>query len=80
MALRLDLIFCLGYPLPPIRETAVQTRVNRNAVSRVYLELEHRGLVQARQGSGFFVTKGGSERERNSWRRSGSTESRRTSN
>ena len=53
-----------GDRLPPIRETAVNTRVNRNTVSRAYLELEHQGLVQARQGSGFFVTQGGAEQER----------------
>jgi GntR family transcriptional regulator len=53
-----------GDRLPPIRETAVQTRVNRNTVSRAYLELEHLGLVQARQGSGFYVADGGTERER----------------
>jgi GntR family transcriptional regulator len=53
-----------GDRLPPIRETAVQTRVNRNTVGRAYLELEHQGLVQARQGSGFYVTDGGAERER----------------
>jgi GntR family transcriptional regulator len=52
-----------GDRLPPIRETAVQTRVNRNTVSRAYLELEHMGLVQARQGSGFFVTDLGEQRE-----------------
>lgn len=52
-----------GDRLPPIREAAIQTRVNRNTVSRAYLELEHQGLVQARQGSGVFVTKGGAERE-----------------
>ena len=52
-----------GDRLPPIRETAIQTRVNRNTVSRAYLELEHQGLVQARQGSGCFVTKGGAEQE-----------------
>ena len=53
-----------GDRLPPIRETAVQTRVNRNTVSRAYLELEHQGLVQARQGSGYFVTERGAEEER----------------
>lgn len=57
-----------GDRLPAIRETAVNTRVNRNTVSRAYLELEHQGLVQARQGSGFFVTKFGRERERQSRR------------
>ena len=53
-----------GDRLPTIRETAVQTRVNRNTVSRAYLELEHQGLVRARQGSGYFVTDDGDERER----------------
>ena len=53
-----------GDRLPAIRETAVQTRVNRNTVSRAYLELEHQGLVLARQGSGFYVTDDGAERER----------------
>ena len=53
-----------GDRLPAIRETAVQTRVNRNTVSRAYLELEHQGLVRARQGSGFYVTDDGAERER----------------
>ena len=53
-----------GDRLPTIRETAVQTRVNRNTVSRAYLELEHQGLVRARQGSGVYVTDDGAERER----------------
>ena len=53
-----------GDRLPAIRETAVQTRVNRNTVSRAYLELEHQGLILARQGSGFYVTDDGAERER----------------
>ena len=59
-----------GDRLPPIRKTAVQTRVNRNTVSRAYLELEHQGLVQARQGSGFFVSEGGAEQERSARRAS----------
>jgi len=53
-----------GDRLPAIRETAVQTRVNRNTVSRAYLELEHQGLVRARQGSGYYVRDDGAERER----------------
>ncbi len=53
-----------GDRLPTIREMAVQTRVNRNTVSRAYLELEHQGLVRARQGSGVYVTDDGAERER----------------
>jgi GntR family transcriptional regulator len=53
-----------GDRLPPIRQTAVNSRVNRNTVSRAYLELEHQGLIQARQGSGFYVTEGGGEPQR----------------
>lgn len=53
-----------GDRLPPVREAAMQTRVNRNTVSRAYLELEHQGLVRARQGSGVFVTERGAEQER----------------
>ena len=53
-----------GDRLPAIRETAIQTRVNRNTVSRAYLELEHQGLVRARQGSGFYVTDDGADIER----------------
>ncbi len=48
-----------GDKLPTIREAAVQARVNRNTVSRAYLELEHMGVVRARQGAGCFVTDDG---------------------
>lgn len=53
-----------GDQLPTIRETAVQARVNRNTVSRAYLELEHQGLVRNRQGAGCFVTRDGPSVER----------------
>ena len=53
-----------GDRVPAIRETAVQARVNRNTVGRAYLELEHQGLLRGRQGSGFYVTDNGTERER----------------
>ena len=62
-----------GDRLPAIREMAVQTRVNRNTVSRAYLELEHQGLVRARQGSGFYVTDDGADVERLMRRRALST-------
>ena len=45
-----------GDQLPTIREAAIQARVNRNTVSRAYLELEHLGLVRTRQGSGCFIS------------------------
>ena len=53
-----------GDRVPAIRETAVQTRVNRNTVGKAYLELEHQGLLRGRQGSGFYVTDNGTKRER----------------
>ncbi len=53
-----------GDKLPTIREVAIQARVNRNTVSRSYLELEHLGLVYNRQGSGCFVSDEGPQRER----------------
>ncbi len=45
-----------GDKLPTIRDAAVQTRVNRNTISRAYQELENLGIVINRQGSGCFVT------------------------
>ncbi|MDD9890539.1 MAG: GntR family transcriptional regulator [Gammaproteobacteria bacterium] len=59
-----------GDKLPPIRETAINTRVNRNTVSRAYLELEQHGLVQGRQGSGFYVTEDGAKQEKQARRES----------
>lgn len=53
-----------GDQLPTIRDAAVQARVNRNTVSRAYLELEHQGIVRARQGAGCFVTDNGPGLER----------------
>lgn len=53
-----------GDQLPTIRDAAVQARVNRNTVSRAYLELEHLGFVRARQGAGSFVTDNGPGLER----------------
>ncbi len=53
-----------GDRLPTIREVAIQARVNRNTVSRSYLELEHQGLVHNRQGSGCYVSDDGPGRER----------------
>lgn len=45
-----------GDKLPTIRDAAVQTRVNRNTISKAYQELENLGIVINRQGSGCFVT------------------------
>ncbi len=53
-----------GDRLPAIRAAAVQARVNRNTISRAYLELEHQGLVTARHGAGYFVSLAGTSNER----------------
>lgn len=50
-----------GDQLPTIREAAIQARVNRNTISRAYLEMEHLGLLRTRQGSGCFVSENGVE-------------------
>lgn len=50
-----------GDQLPTIREAAIQARVNRNTISRAYLEMEHLGLLRSRQGSGCFVSENGIE-------------------
>ena len=45
-----------GDGLPTIRTLAKQLLVNPNTVSRAYCELESKGLVEARQGSGTRVS------------------------
>jgi GntR family transcriptional regulator len=44
-----------GDRLPTVRQLAVDCRVNSNTVARVYLELEHDGVVETRRGQGTFV-------------------------
>lgn len=48
-----------GDRLPPIRDLAVELRVNRNTIARVYSELEREGLVSNRPGVGTHVTGSG---------------------
>lgn len=50
-----------GDRLPTVREVAVQVRVNRNTVARVYSELEREGLLCTRAGQGTFVSDRGSQ-------------------
>ncbi len=54
-ALRLGLLKP-GDRLPAVRDVVVSCTVNANTVLKAYRELEHVGLVEARQGSGTFVT------------------------
>jgi GntR family transcriptional regulator len=45
----------LGDKLPSIRALAAELGINPNTVARVYRELELRGFVESRSGSGCFV-------------------------
>jgi len=45
-----------GDQLPTVRDLAVQLRVNRNTVARVYSELEREGVLYTRTGHGTFVS------------------------
>lgn len=58
-----------GDRLPPIRDLAVQLRMNRNTVARVYSELEREGIVYTRAGQGCFVSDRGSGLSRAEQRR-----------
>lgn len=49
-----------GEKLPSIREVAVQARINRNTVAKVYGELEREGVVYSRPGQGSFISDRGS--------------------
>ena len=42
--------------LPPIRDVAVQARVNRNTIAKAYAELEQDGVIRSRRGLGSFVS------------------------
>jgi GntR family transcriptional regulator len=54
-ALRLGLLH-EGDQLPTVKEAVAQLAINPNTVLKAYRELEHEGLVAARQGVGTFVT------------------------
>jgi GntR family transcriptional regulator len=45
-----------GDRLPTVRDVVATSGVNANTVLKAYRELELAGLVEARQGSGTFVT------------------------
>jgi GntR family transcriptional regulator len=45
-----------GEQLPPVRKLAEQVLVNPNTIARAYRELEQAGIVEARQGSGSFIS------------------------
>jgi len=53
-ALRLGMID-VGDQLPTVREVVADLAINPNTVAKAYRDLEHEGLVVARQGRGTFV-------------------------
>ena len=48
-----------GARLPSVRDVARMARINPNTVSRAWRELELTELIEARRGSGMFVTEKG---------------------
>lgn len=50
---------CRGEKLPSIRKTSVSRKVSPSTVFQAYYLLESRGLISARERSGYFVTGGG---------------------
>src|SRR4051812_24320647 len=47
--------FAIGDRLPSIRELSARLKINPNTTAKVYRELELRGFVESRAGSGCFV-------------------------
>ena len=45
-----------GEQIPSVREIALQITVNPNTVAKAYRELETRGIVETRRGTGTFVS------------------------
>jgi GntR family transcriptional regulator len=45
----------IGEKLPSIRELSAQLGINPNTTAKVYRELEIRGYIESRAGSGSFV-------------------------
>jgi GntR family transcriptional regulator len=45
----------VGDKLPSIRELSAQLRINPNTTAKVYREMELRGYVESRAGSGCFI-------------------------
>ncbi len=45
----------VGEKLPSIRELSARLKINPNTTAKVYRELELRGFVESRAGSGCFV-------------------------
>jgi GntR family transcriptional regulator len=46
-----------GDQLPTVKQVVAEVTLNPNTVTKAYRELEHAGLVEARQGVGTFVVR-----------------------
>jgi len=51
----------VGDQLPTVRQMAVDLGVNANTIARVYMDLEHMGVIETRRGIGSFVAASRSE-------------------
>jgi GntR family transcriptional regulator len=47
----------VGEPLPSVRGLATELVVNPNTIAKAYAELVRDGLIEGRQGRGYFVAK-----------------------
>ncbi|MDD3925763.1 MAG: GntR family transcriptional regulator [bacterium] len=45
-----------GDQLPPVRELALQLRINPNTVARAYRDLRQEGMIDSRWGDGNFIS------------------------
>lgn len=52
-------LLCRGEKLPSIRKTSISRKVSASTIFQAYYLLESRGLISARERSGYFVTGGG---------------------
>jgi GntR family transcriptional regulator len=50
-----------GHRLPSTRQLALITGLHRNTISKVYRQLEEKGLVESLAGSGIYVKAQGNE-------------------
>ena len=44
-----------GFPLPSMNSLAEELGISKETVKKAYLILKERGMVEARQGKGFYV-------------------------
>jgi GntR family transcriptional regulator len=59
-----------GEQLPTIRKVAEELAMNPNTVARAYRELEHKGVIEVRHGSGAYILEPGKHSKATSFRRS----------